>query len=56
MVHTKLFLIYGLSSDEDIARVCAIGAFSFKPGLRESQLKVKWSVTFLYSLVVERRC
>ena len=27
-----------------------------KPGLHEPQLQVEWSVTFLYSLVVERRC
>ena len=27
-----------------------------KPGLHESQLQVEWSVTLLYSLVVERRC
>ena len=26
-----------------------------KPGLHEPQLQVEWSVTFLYSLVVERR-
>ena len=25
-----------------------------KPGLRESQLQVEWSVTLLYSIVVER--
>ena len=30
----------------------------FKPGLQEPQLQiqVQWRVTFLYSLVVERRC
>ena len=27
-----------------------------KPGLHEPQLQVEWSVMFLYSLVVERRC
>ena len=27
-----------------------------KPSLHESQLQVEWSVTFLYSLIVERRC
>ena len=28
----------------------------FKPGLHDTQLQVEWSVTFLYSLVVERHC
>ena len=27
-----------------------------KPGLHEPQLQVEWSVAFLYSLVLERRC
>ena len=44
------------NSERDSVIDCCAFLVVLKSGLHEPRLEVEWSVTFLYSLVVERRC